>query len=176
MSQLPVMPNVFDYCHSSLRSDWMDIFLLGSARMFVGTSSGPAYVPPVYGVPCVLTNWWPPAQRPWQPQDIFLPKLYRNIKDNQVLSLERSLQEPLGYCNSIDYLNKAEGVVVEDNSADDILAATIEMLDRLDRAFSMSEDDLKLRQRSNEIYMAADVSGMSNLSRDFLRKHRSFLS
>jgi putative glycosyltransferase (TIGR04372 family) len=131
MTPLQPMPNVFDYCQSNIRFDWMDVFLLACSRFFLGTSSRPAYVPQDYGVPCALTNWWPPAQRPWHPQDIFVPKLYRQLK-SALLTLSNSLAEPFGYCNSIDYLRESQGVTVEANSSSDIRAAVCEMLDRLD--------------------------------------------
>src|SRR5262249_62188077 len=62
---LPPLANVIDYGGSTMRADWMDIFLLARSRFVLGSASGPIFVPPLYGVPCVLTNWWPPGMRPW---------------------------------------------------------------------------------------------------------------
>jgi putative glycosyltransferase (TIGR04372 family) len=174
MTPLPPLPNVFDYRHSQVRSDWMDIFVCSQARFFLGTSSGPAHVPPIYGVPAVLTNWWPQAQRPWHPTDIFMPKLYRRVADGRRLTLEESLEEPFGYCSSLDYLRETHGVVVEDNAPDDILLAVREMLDRLDGRADYDHKDADLRNRTDEIYRERGICGMSTLARDFARKHRSF--
>ncbi len=170
MTPLQAMPNVLDYCHSSIKSDWMDIYLLARARFFIGTSSGPAYVPQDFDVPCVLTNWWPPAQRPWHPQDIFVPKLYRQ-RNGSLLSLSRSLGEPFGYCNSVTYLRERYGVIIEDNSSHDIHAATCEMLERLDETARYSVEDKDLQIRADEIYRLNDGHGMASVSRDFLRKY-----
>ncbi len=175
MTPLAPMPNVLDYCHSDIRSDWMDIYLFASARFFIGTSSGPAYVPPIYGVPCVLTNWWPPAQRPWHPQDIFIPKLYRRLSDDSHLTLSETLSEPFGYCNSIDYLKRRENVVVEDNTPDDIHAAVCEMFARLEQTKIYDPEDFKLRERIERIYEANSGHGMASISRDFLRSHQAFI-
>ena len=57
MTPLPSMPQVIDYVHTNVRSDWMDVFLWAKCRFFIGTQSGPWLVPPTFGVPCVLTNW-----------------------------------------------------------------------------------------------------------------------
>jgi len=171
MTPLPPMTNVHDYSHSSIKCDWMDIYLLARARFFVGTSSGPAYVPQDYGVPCVLTNWWPPAQRPWHPQDIFVPKLYRQSERRSLLSLSRSLAEPFGYCNSLAYLRERYGVVIEDNSSQDIHAATCEMLERLDGSVSYSNEDKDLQRSADQIYRLNDAYGMASISRDFLKKY-----
>jgi len=175
MKPLPPMSNVLDCCHSSIRSEWMDIFLLSSCRFFIGTSSGPAYVPSIYGVPCVHTNWWPPAQRPWFEQDIFIPKVYRKTSGSD-LSLLQSLAEPFGYCNSVAYLQRAHGVMVENNSPIDIHAAVVEMLDRLDGRIENDESVDALRQRANRIYETSAVSGMAQLARGFLKRHHGFIN
>lgn len=173
MTPLAPMPNVLDYSHSSIRSDWMDVYLLSRCRFFLGTSSGPAYVPQDYGVPCVLTNWWPPAQRPWHPQDIFIPKLYRMVNDGSILSLSRSLAEPFGYCNSVNYLSNKYGVIVEVNSSSDINAATCEMLDRLDGTYRLTDEDQARQKRADQIYRSNDGYGMASVSSNFLKIHGS---
>lgn len=175
MMPLPSMPNVWDYCHSSERCDWMDIFLCSQCRFLIGSSSGPAYVPPLYGVPSVLTNWWPPAQRPWHPHDIFMPKLYRSNRTGGLLSLADSLSEPFGYCNSTDYLSEKFHVTVQANEPEEISAAVIEMFARIDGTAQYSAEDLVLRERAERLYEASRAYGMGILARDFLRKYRSIL-
>lgn len=174
MTPLEPMANVLDYCHSAIRSDWMDVFLLGNCRFFLGTSSGPAYVPPAYGVPCVLTNWWPPAQRPWHSSDIFMPKLYKT-NYGEPLSLAKSLQEPFGYCNSVDYLEETQAVHVEDNSPADIRLAVIEMFERLEKSVHYDDEIVDLRSRADRIYRTADAHGMAQLARDFLKKNKALV-
>jgi putative glycosyltransferase (TIGR04372 family) len=78
---LPPLANVIDYGGSDIRADWMDIFLLARSRFVLGSASGPIFVPPLYGVPCVLTNWWPPGMRPWHASDIYIPKLAKRTAD-----------------------------------------------------------------------------------------------
>lgn len=175
MKPLPDLPNVLDYCHCSIRSDWMDVFLLARCRFFLGTSSGPAYVPVIYQVPTVLTNWWPPAQRPWDDQAIFIPKLYRYVKNGTALSLSRALSEPFGYCNSIDLLKHNSGVTVDDNSPDDIRDAVIEMIERLEGTATYSADDIRLRESATRIFEANSAHGFGQLGRDFLRRNISIV-
>ena len=175
MTPLPDMPNVFNYCHSSVRSDWMDIFLLARCRFFLGTSSGPAYVPIIYQVPTVLTNWWPLAQRPWDDQAIFIPKLYRNVQNGSALTLSEALSEPFGYCNSIDHLKQVKGVTVQDNSADDIRDVVIEMIERLEGTVTYSAEDIRLRESAERIFEANGAHGLGHLARDFLRRNQSLI-
>lgn len=175
MEPLDPMDRVLDYCHSRIRSDWMDVFLSASSRFFIGTSSGPAYVPPAYGVPCVLTNWWPPAQRPWHAADIFIPKRYREISSGKYLTLSESLVEPLGYCNSVDHLKETHGLIVEDNDSDDITAAVIEMIERVEGVAHYFEDDLARRARADDIFEKNAAFGLGVMAREFVRRNPHFL-
>ena len=129
---LPPLAKVIDYGRSDMRSDWMDIFLLARSRFVLGSASGPIFVPPLYGVPCVLTNWWPPGMRPWHASDIYIPKLPKRAADGAYLTLSETLREPVAYCHSLRHLAKREGVTVEDNEPDIIRGAVAEMLSRLD--------------------------------------------
>jgi putative glycosyltransferase (TIGR04372 family) len=174
MAPLPPMPNVFDYCHSDARADWMDIFIASQCRFFLGTSSGPAYVPPAYGVNCVLTNWWPPAHRPWHAGDIFIPKLCRHAGGRR-LTLNEMLQVPVGYSFSSGYLAAKHHVVVEDSTPDDIRTAVVEMLDRMDGDERVSAADQALHDRVGRIFEAKDAFGMTHMSTGFLRKYQNDL-
>ncbi len=176
MRPLPSLPNVIDYCHSDLRADWMDIFIAARCRFMIGTSSGPAYIPPLYGVPSVLTNWWPPAQRPWHASDIFIPKMLRRLADGQYLTLGETLSEPFSYCHSLRYLADHEGIRVEDNDPEIIRSAVEEMLARLDGAVSASNEVSELRLRADEIYGSHGVFGMGQLAGEFLRRHGNFIA
>jgi putative glycosyltransferase (TIGR04372 family) len=183
MPALPELPNVFDYCHSEIRCDWLDVFLSANCRFFIGTPSGVCYAPQAYGVPCVLANWWPPTQRPWHPGDIFVPKRHRRIGTGQFLSLEESLREPFGYCNSLDHLRKTHRVTVQDCAADDIRGGVIEMMERLDASPRYTDTDLAMRARAEKIYASVAIElygstgafGAGALARDFLRRNPSFL-
>ena len=174
MKPLPPLPNVLDYCHEQIRADWLDIYLLAKCRFMLGSSSGPAYVPPIYGTPSILANWWPPAQKPWHPQDIFIPKRIR-IGKKRLLTLAQSLEEPFGYCNSATYLKSEKNAVIEDNAPEDIVSAVVEMFDQIKEGACYNKEDIDRRNRANQIYKSFDIHGMSNISRDFLRRNPQFL-
>jgi len=176
MSRLPTLPNVIDYCHSDLRADWMDIFIATQGRFMLGSASGPVFIPPIYGVPSVITNWWPPAHRPLHPFDIFIPKMMRKLSDGSCLSLSESLHEPYSYCHSRHYLSEHGGVYVEDADAELIRGAVVEMFGRLDGALPDNPDVSDLRARADRIYHSHDVFGMSALAADFILRHRDFIA
>lgn len=175
MAPLSPIPNVIDYPHSQLRCDWMDVFIATKCRFFVGTSSGPAYVPPAYGIRSVLTNWWPPAQRPWHLGDIFIPKVYRSYSDLHRLTLAETLVEPFAWCNSTKYIEEQYSAIVEDSFPEDILAAVVEMLESLDGTAEYDARDLGLRKLANDLFESRGAYGMANLARGFLRQHDYYL-
>jgi putative glycosyltransferase (TIGR04372 family) len=171
MTPLPALPRVIDYCHRDLRADWMDIFIAARCRFMLGSGSGPVFIPPIYGVPSVITNWWPPAQRPLHAFDIFVPKMPRRLADGGYLTLSEMLREPVSYCQSRRFLTRDEGVVVEDADPEIIRAAAVEMLARLDGSLPHSADVADLRARADRIYEEHGVFGMSPLAGDFIQHH-----
>jgi putative glycosyltransferase (TIGR04372 family) len=176
MIPLPPLPNVFDYCHSDLCSDWMDIFIAARCRFLLGTSSGPAYVPALYGVPSVLTNWWPPAQRPWHASDIFVPKLARQLAGGRYLTLSETLSEPYSYCHSRKFLAERCDVTIEDNDPEMISAAVQEMMERLDGKQSADMEATGLSSRADQIYECHNAFGMALPAREFLRRHDNLIA
>jgi putative glycosyltransferase (TIGR04372 family) len=176
MVPLPPLPKVIDYCHSNVRADWMDLFIAARCRFMVGTSSGPAYLPPLYGVPSVLTNWWPPAQRPWHPMDIFMPKMIRGTRDGRLLTLSETLAEPFSFCHCLSYLEKVKKVRVEDNSPELIRAAVVEMFERLEDKTPDDVGILSMRRRADDIYESHGAYGMGQLAAGFLQNYSSFIN
>jgi putative glycosyltransferase (TIGR04372 family) len=175
MRRLRPTAKVLDYCHSDLRADWMDVFLAARCRFMLGTSSGPAYLPALYGVPSVLTNWWPPAQRPWHPADLFIPKMLRHKADGRYLTLPETLAEPFSYCHSAHYLANVERVGVEDNDPGSIRAAVAEMLDRLEGGTSADPELDILRAQADTIYGRCGALGMAQLAASFVKMHSYLL-
>jgi putative glycosyltransferase (TIGR04372 family) len=176
MVPLPTLPNVIDYCHSNVRADWMDVFIAARCRFMLGTSSGPAYLPPLYGVPSVLTNWWPPAQRPWHPMDIFMPKTIRGMRDGRLLTLRETLAEPFSFCHCLSYLEKVKKVRVEDNSPELIRAAVVEMFERLEDKTPDDVGIFSMRRRADDIYESHGAYGMGHLAAGFLQNYSSFIN
>ena len=176
MTPLPQLPNVIDYCHTDLRSDWMDIFIVACCRFMVATNSGPAFIPLFYGVPSVLTNWWPAGERPWRSTDIFVPKMLRSLSDGRYLTLSETLREPVCWSYSRRYLAKRAGVSLADSEPKMILGAVEEMLDRLAGKLGPDAELEKLHARTDQIYESNNISGMAPLARDFLRCHEDLIS
>lgn len=177
MRALPKMPNVIDYCHSEIRADWMDIYILARCRFMVGTNSGPVFVPTLYAdTPAVLTNWWPAAERPWHEADIFVPKLLRQLSDGRLLSLSETLREPFCWSFSRRFLAERGGVHLEDSDADIIRAAVREMLARLDGELEPDGEADNLRAHADRVYDAAGIVGRGQLARAFVHRYADLIT
>ncbi len=180
MKPLPNIPCVIDYCRSPHKSDWMDVFLWAECRFFIGTSSGPAQVPPTFGVPCVLTNWSPPGVVHCYSQDIYIPKLFWSVCKNRLLTFSEALSSPVSYTESRSYLY-SKRVEIVDNSSDEINDLVLEMLDRLEGGNNYSPEDLQLIEQFKNIeeqfnrYTYTKEGAYAQIGISFLRKYKQLL-
>lgn len=183
MDPLPAMPQVIDYALSSVKSDWMDVFLLAAARFMIGTSSGPASVSYAFGVPVAMTNYLPAAAVYFTRQDLFLPRLMRRIDDRSFLNLEALMTLPysMGACDGM-YKNifRVEAIP---NTSEEISGLVTEMLDKLDGTLRYTEKDESLQKRFKSLTAEREViiglpgfEIQCRLGRDFLRHHQHLLA
>lgn len=175
MKPLPKMKNVIDYPHCDFRSDWMDLFCVGTSRFFLGTASGLNGVPINFGVPSILTNVSPMNIFPLCKGDLFIPKLLRRISDGKILSFKEALVEPFNHCfNSNVYLSN--GVEWIDNTPEELREITLEMLDATQNQINYSEEDNLLQDRFQQLAKRLEPHGLgARIGRDFIRRHKSLL-
>lgn len=170
MKPLAHMAQVIDYAHSDIRSDWMDVFLCAQCHFFIGVTSGLHIVPSCFGVPCALTNYVPMAAPPWYSQDIYIPKLYWSVADKCYLTFAKAMSPPLGYNHSSDPLTKS-GVVVVDNTPEEINDLVIEMLERLEGSREYTQEDKQLQERFKALAATYKSYESSRIGRAFIQKY-----
>ena len=56
--KLPKSFAAFDYAHSSLKSDFMDVWLWSQSRKWIGNVNGAAFPPIAFGTPRILIDQW----------------------------------------------------------------------------------------------------------------------
>jgi putative glycosyltransferase (TIGR04372 family) len=174
MTPLPAIAGLFDYAISPLKSDWMDVFLLGACRFFIGTSSGPAYVPPLFGIPCALTNWFPAGSRPFNSRDFYIPKLLQVGNPPGILRFEDMVMPPLGYAAQYQHAAEIDLFAIP-NTSDEIRELVVELLDQLDGNGSYSEEDQSLQKTFDAMAETNFCYGNARIGRDFLRRHKELL-
>jgi len=170
MKPLPQMMQVIDYVHSDKKSDWMDVFLCAACRFFIGTSSGLSFVPPTFGVPCVLTNWAPMGVTSFYSQDIFIPKLYWSELEQRYLTFQEFMSAPVNGLYHIEKLKRL-GIQAVDNTPDEIRQVVLEILQQSDGYLTYSQEDELLQQRFRTLARNSKSYGNSRIGRDLLQKY-----
>lgn len=175
MKPLPKMKNTFDYVHSPLKSDWMDVFLCTQCHFFLGTSSGLISVPWVFNTPSLMTNTFPLASVPPTSNSMFIPKLYWSEKERSYISFLEIL-EPKIFFNLADETYKQCQIKPIDNTPEEINDVVLEMLDILDGKINYTIEDEILWQRFQSLpYPYGSSCFNSRMGRGFLRKYAGLL-
>jgi len=171
MKPLPPMKQAIDYARTDAKSDWMDVFLCTSCRFFLGSASGLACVPLVFGVPSAITNTWPVSGRPPSNQDLFIPKLAWSEVENRYLTFEEALA-PRFFFNLNSQLLYSWGIKVVDNTPEEINDLVLEMLDRLEGKCHYTAEDEVLQQQFNSLPTPYGPSAFnSRIGRSFLHNY-----
>ncbi|MBX7136869.1 MAG: TIGR04372 family glycosyltransferase [Oligoflexia bacterium] len=174
MTPLPPMDGVIDYAVSKARQDWMDIYLWAACRFYIGTPSGPAWIPPTFGVPCVATNWNAYLTWRWFGQDIFLPKLLWLNSEKRYLKFTEVLGTPLGSAEAPAYFESV-GVTIVDNTAEEITESVVEMLDRLEGKSKYCTEDEERNKRFETAWSTKAYKGAARIGREFLKRHADLI-
>jgi putative glycosyltransferase (TIGR04372 family) len=172
--KLEPMAQVIDYAHSNLRSDWMDVFLCASMRFMIGTNSGLSHVPLTFGVPAVQVNWSFYGQFPWFRDDLFICKLMWSEAEKRYLSLQEIYDTGLAFALSTHVYDKY-GIRLLDNTAEDIDAVVVEMLDRIDGR-SDKQRSCDFNKQLKTIVEPHGVSLLNQMGTGFLQKYGFLLS
>lgn len=177
MKPLPEIDGVIDYCHHSVRSDWMDVFLCGSCRFFLGSGSGLSWVSSIFGIPVASANCAPLSTvMAYRPGDIAIPKLVWSESEDRYFAFEEIMSMPVGDARHAHFFEEARVRLVE-NSPDEITALAMEMLDRIEGRAEYTHEDEVLQERFKSLMRPGHFAygSGSRVGRDFLRKYRQFL-
>jgi putative glycosyltransferase (TIGR04372 family) len=125
---LPEMPRVIDYARGDDQVPEMDIHLMRRARMFIGTTSGFAYVATSFGIPTAMVNALSSVGLLWSTDTRFALKPVHRI-GGPMLSLHEVTSEDYRWAYpTFESLERA-GLVVAESSSDEILETVREVLE-----------------------------------------------
>ncbi|MET0219530.1 MAG: TIGR04372 family glycosyltransferase, partial [Tardiphaga sp.] len=125
---LPKMDRVIDYARSEDQVPEMDIHLVRRARMFIGTTSGFAYVASSFGIPTAMVNALSSVGLLWSTDTRFALKPV-HTKDGRMLSLSDVTSERYRWAFPTHESVKRAGLVVSESSSDEILETVREVLE-----------------------------------------------
>ncbi|MBC8284311.1 MAG: TIGR04372 family glycosyltransferase [Nitrospinae bacterium] len=147
--------NMIDYPYSSYRSDFMDIFLLAHCKFIIASGvSGLCNVADIFDRPMLAVNVAEFFYIPIGKNSLYIPKKYKYIQTNEYLHFRDGRKMGYFWRNPT-----AHGLEKVDDSAQDILEATQEMLARLEKRFTYSPESEKLIQAYHKLWGESGVLG-----------------
>jgi putative glycosyltransferase (TIGR04372 family) len=177
-------PLVIDVPRLAGSGDWIDVFVCGHCRLSLNCMSGPEGLLRGFGRPSVNTNVLPTVFAHHLPGDRFL---FRTLR-------QRDRPDPLGYAEMLAAglparqvsgplpdaaFYEAGGYRFEENSAEQVLSATQDMVRSLDGAAPSAEDEVlqarfRAMSRTYQAALAADEAA-ARLSLDlYTHAHDGF--
>jgi len=165
------VPRVIDYARSDDQIMEMDIHLMRRARMFIGTTSGFAYVASSFGIPTAMVNALSSVGLLWSKDTRFALKPV-HTREGRMLSLGDVTSEKWRWTFPTHETVTGAGLTVSESSADEILETTKEVLDlttgqrpKIDPVDDSWENCVNIQ----------GFFGSSRPSRYFLEKYSTFL-
>lgn len=176
MRRLPAMDGVYDYAHSDERKPALDIFLAAECRFFLGTTSGLSSVATLFNRPVAMANAAPCGMALGVgPGDVAIPKLHKSA-DGRTFRFVELFSKGASRFRSAQLYRDA-GIMLEENTPEDIRDLVIEMIERDEGRFAPTEDDRVLQSTFRRFVGREDYTfgAAGQVGRAFLRKHAMFL-
>jgi putative glycosyltransferase (TIGR04372 family) len=175
-----VHEKVIDYA-MRYREDFLDIYLMAHCRFVLGVLSGICDVPMMFSVPRICVNTTPAFDRPPCQNALFIPKKIRRLESKEwVPYQEVMLKTPIRDMPLLwdSRVFSSEGYEYVDNSEQDILDVTREMLDKLEGSFTETEANRALQEKYFNLFpsdhWAAGVK--TPVGQDFIRKNSALFA
>jgi len=175
MKPLPKIEKVIDYVHTKEKSDWMDVFLSASCK-FQLAHSGIFSISLAFGVPNAFVNQSFGTLALWRVDDIAIPKLIFSTKEKRLLTFKEIYDTGIADYYYKIYFERAN-VTVLDNSPEDIMDLTLEMLKQEKGEIVYTDKDEELQEKFKSLMKPHNngFGGPARIGRDFLRKYEYLL-
>lgn len=158
--------NCIDYA-GLYADDFMDIFLMANCEFaIVGGGSGIYTLAASYGRPVLFVNHTSltvgNGGEYYSESNMYIPKkIFSKGKKKYLSLLEIAEVENIYFLNGTLY--EKNGINYIDNSAEEILEATKEMLDRMNGRWKETEDDIRISQRYETVMEMANNKSVKNI-------------
>jgi putative glycosyltransferase (TIGR04372 family) len=176
--ELPPMPRVIDYARSPYKSNLMDLSLIRSARMFIGTTSGLTNVAISFGVPAALVNCISTDAQLWHGQVRFIPKQIV-LQNGSAIAHTELTRSPWRWRAFDAGVLARHGATPVDNTPDEILETVKEVMalwtNTADAYAASVEGASDLRSRWQENLSMPHFYGGARISLYYLKKHEKSL-
>jgi len=171
-------PRIIDYA-THFQSDFMDVFLAARCTFFLGQNSGMANLFQIFRKPVVFANVHPLHDIPWcqYEKGIMIPRKYYSTREGRNLTYREVLEAGLGVTNLANAEFRALvddfGLIIVENTPEEICEVASEMHLKLQSDFSAEEDTMGLQARFKSILRAYPdmVPGLADNSRLTIGNH-----
>jgi putative glycosyltransferase (TIGR04372 family) len=166
--------NLIDYSNK-YRNDFMDVYLSAKCKFVLGTTGGISDLPVIFDVPRVATNFVPFSHVPWGKQSIYIPKKVKKKSSGEYESFAFMLKNYDREMNG-NSIQEAD-YEYEDNTEGEILELVVEMMQKLDGTFEVSDIECDLMEQYYDLFTEDKWShGVKNpIGMKFLiRNHKLF--
>lgn len=174
-SQSNLGSGVVDYTISDKQNGKNDFLIISGAKFILGSSSGLMAIAGALNVPILACNTVPlGGSKLWGKQDLSLPKLYFSEKHGRYLHFKEVFETGVSNYNRCQMF-KDNGIRVVENSSDEILYSTLEMMSRLNsQSFNEEKELLSIFNSyfSNNNYSFYSTSKVPSY---WLKKHHSLI-
>jgi len=171
MSPIPSRHGLIDLVMELDARKDLHLYVLANALFFIGTSSGPSSVPPLFGVPTLVTNTTSIGRNVLSASknSIYIPKLHIDSKGDIV-----SFREVLKGSDAFGELEllqlKRIGIQLQPNSSEDIFLAVKEMFNKIENQQIAGEEEYKIQIDKIRTEIAWTSKGSFSVS--FLEKYQ----
>jgi putative glycosyltransferase (TIGR04372 family) len=168
---------MIDYAASTVRSEWMDVFLCARCEFFLGNTSGLHLLAIGFGRPAALANLVPMSTAlVGGTHELGIPKLLWHEKERRQLRFSEIFSSPIAnYRFTEQYA--AAGIRTPENDPEDVIALALEMLDRCQGVARYDPEDEMRQARFRALFRPGHYGygSLARIGRDFLRRHADLL-
>ena len=174
MDEFPKFKQFIDLAKSDQDHSYLHPYVLAKARFFVGTSSGPASVPPLFGVPTLITNTTSIGRNMLSSSanSIYIPKRTYNGK-GKMLSYSEVMASPDGFGELEIKALQDHDLYLECNSEEEILLGVKELMARIEGSYVEDKKSLKTLE---EIRTAFPHASRGTVAQSFIEKNKNWLN
>lgn len=170
----PAHPNYFDYANSSLKTEELDVAIMGTTEFYFGSDSGPSSVAYVFGRPICVVDFVQVALGMGTGNCVYSPRLYRSRSTGRLLSLREMIAQPFRFFRNQTTVEENDIEFVE-NTADEVLLVLQEFLGRVEKRSFLDEGTYGDRQRrARQVFKRGQIVTNGLVCEKFLEKY-SFL-
>lgn len=169
MKKLPPIKGLIDLSLDFKSNSFLHLYALAKARFFIGTNSGPKFMPPLFGVPSLITNLTSIGLESlfFTEMTRYIPK--KIIHKKNATSLFDTLNSHIGYNNFTAKELKKQNIELLCNTELEIFEGVKEMMKLVSGETELY--DAKLENHVNKIRESAFFSSSGLFSRYWLQQN-----